>query len=158
MPKARRSSWTAPGCPLSPDLFVDLRGVVWQFGRKQIGGEGWGEGGLFARCHPRKPLIRPVGHLLPRFRGRRASFDAASYCDNMLSVISTHHSGRCSGRVVLTIGSPFPGRMNWKPLERQGNAFVESECFVDQRTAGTPLWSHLVCLRVACHTLRPDAF
>ena len=42
-----------------------LLGFAWQHSRKKLGGEGRGEGAVWERCHPRKPLIRPVGHLLP---------------------------------------------------------------------------------------------
>ncbi len=39
--------------------------------RKRIGGEGMVRGRFSNGAKLDNPLIRPVGHLLPRFRGRR---------------------------------------------------------------------------------------
>ena len=52
--------WTAPLCPLSPDFLRMLRDVTWQRSCKKLGER------VSSLSAPLCPLIRPIGHLLPR--------------------------------------------------------------------------------------------
>ena len=53
--------------PPLPQLFADVAWRRMAASSKKTGGEGRGEGDALKRFHPRMfPLIRPVGHLLPR--------------------------------------------------------------------------------------------
>ena len=62
-----RLNWTAPCCPLSPDFFADAAWCHMAAFLQKIGGEGRGEGPVFARCIPGNP---PSSGLMATFSPR----------------------------------------------------------------------------------------
>ena len=100
----RHMSWTSPYCPPLPPIFADAAWCDMAAFLQKLGGEGRGEGAVLARCLQRKPLIRPIGHLLPQ-RGRRDCVHAAKIDQKPTSVNPTLQACRCPVRPGKALAS-----------------------------------------------------
>ena len=83
--------------PLSPSFLRTLRGVTWQHSRKKLGERAGVRGRFLESCNPRKPLIRPIGHLLPP-KGERTSFHTENQQQNTTSVNLSRQTWHCPAR------------------------------------------------------------
>ena len=87
--------------PLPQFVCVSAHSIMMQLRRKRIGGEGRVRGLCSHSVRPADPLIRPVGHLLPRFRGRR-NF-AKRFCSNV-----EENPDKSTGSNTTTSAQPSP--------------------------------------------------
>jgi len=94
-------SWTAACCPLSLDFFADAAWCHMAAFLQKIGGEGWGEGAVLARCRPGKPINRPIGPLIHP-SGRRDFVHVANIDQKATSVNPTLQTWRCPVRFLRT--------------------------------------------------------